>query len=80
MGKAMNEKLFVSNLIKQFQRRRYDLGLTQPAVDQMIGVAPGLVAKWEIGNRKPTLFNAYCWAEALDCEIKLETKDDCMRD
>jgi len=60
--------------------RRYDLGLTQPAVDQMIGVAPGLVAKWEIGNRKPTLFNAYCWAEALDCEIKLETKDDCMRD
>jgi len=80
MGKAMNEKLFVSNLIKQFQRRRYDLGLTQPAVDQMIGVAPGLVAKWEIGNRKPTLFNAYCWAEALDCEIKLELKDDCMRD
>ncbi len=76
----MNEKLFVSNLIKQFQRRRYDLGLTQPAVDQMIGVAPGLVAKWEIGNRKPTLFNAYCWAEALDCEIKLETKNDCMRD
>ena len=76
----MNEKLFVSNLIKQFQRRRDDLGLTQPAVDQMIGVAPGLVAKWEIGNRKPTLFNAYCWAEALDCEIKLETKNDCMRD
>jgi transcriptional regulator with XRE-family HTH domain len=80
MGKAMNEKLFVSDLIKQFQRRRYDLGLTQPEVDQLIGVAPGLVAKWEIGNRKPTMFNAFCWAEALDCDIKLETKDDCMRD
>ena len=75
----MNEKYFVSDLIKQFQARRYSLGLTQPAVDQMIGVAPGLVAKWEIGNRKPTLFNAYCWAEALGCEIKLEAKHD-MRD
>ena len=76
----MSEIAFVSDLIKQFQRRRYDLGLTQPAVDQLIGVAPGLVAKWEIGNRKPTLFNAYCWAEALGCEIKLESKDDCMWD
>ncbi len=72
----MNEKSFTSELIKQFQRRRYQLGLTQPTVDQMLGVAPGLVAKWEIGNRKPTLFNAYCWAEALGCDIKLEIKDD----
>lgn len=75
----MNEKYFVSDLIKQFQERRYSLGLTQPAVDQMIGVAPGLVAKWEIGNRKPTLFNAYCWAEALGCKIKLEIEHDDMR-
>ena len=74
----MNEKYFVSDLIKQFQQRRYHLGLTQPAVDQMIGVAPGLVAKWEIGNRKPTLFNAYCWAEALGCKLKLEVRNDSM--
>tara|TARA_B100001093_G_scaffold519793_1_gene610510 strand:- start:4111 stop:4344 length:234 start_codon:yes stop_codon:yes gene_type:complete len=75
----MSEKHFTSDLIKQFQRRRYSLGLTQPAVDQMIGVAPGLVAKWESGNRKPTLFNAYCWAEALNCKIKLEMQNDNMR-
>tara|TARA_B100000212_G_C27307327_1_gene504212 strand:- start:599 stop:826 length:228 start_codon:yes stop_codon:yes gene_type:complete len=75
----MNESEFTSDLIKQFQLRRYQLGLTQPDVDQKIGVATGLCAKWEMGNRKPTLFNAYCWAEALGCEIKLEAKHD-MRD
>ena len=75
----MSESQFTSDLIKQFQLRRYQLGLTQPDVDQMIGVATGLCAKLEMGNRKPTLFNAYCWAEALGCEIKLEVKND-MRD
>lgn len=75
----MNEKLFTSSLIKQFQSRRYQLGLTQPEIDQKIGVGTGLCAKWETGNRKPTLFNAYCWAEVLGCEIKLEVSDD-MRD
>tara|TARA_R100001460_G_scaffold91259_1_gene132998 strand:+ start:3166 stop:3393 length:228 start_codon:yes stop_codon:yes gene_type:complete len=75
----MSELEFTSDLIKQFQLRRYQLGLTQPDVDQKIGVATGLCAKWEMGNRKPTLFNAYCWAEALGCEIKLEAKHD-MRD
>ena len=76
----MSETAFTSRLIKQFQERRYQLGLTQPEVDQRLGVASGLCAKWEIGNRKPTLFNAYCWAEALEWEIKLETKDESLRD
>jgi transcriptional regulator with XRE-family HTH domain len=76
----MNEKDFVLNLIKQFIERRHELGLTQTSVNEDIGVATGLVAKWEIGNRKPTLFNAYCWAEALKCEVKLEFKDDSLRD
>jgi transcriptional regulator with XRE-family HTH domain len=76
----MSEITFTSNLIKQFQKRRYELGLTQPEVDQRLGVASGLCAKWEIGNRKPTLFNAYCWAEALGCDIKLEIKDESLRD
>ena len=75
----MSESDFTANLIKQFQDRRYQLGLTQPEVDQKIGVATGLCAKWEMGDRKPTLFNAYCWAEALNCKIKLEIEDD-LRD
>ena len=76
----MSEEVFVSSLIKQVQKRRYDLRLTQSEVDDRIGVTSGLVAKWEIGNRKPTMFNAYCWAEALNCEIRLEKKDGNLRD
>lgn len=71
----MSENDFTTELIKQFQARRYELGLTQPEVDQRIGVATGLCAKWEMGWRKPTLFNAYCWAEALEMHIVLEKKE-----
>ena len=76
----MCEQQFTSDLIKQFQRRRYHLGLTQHAMDSILGVSPGVVAKWEIGNRKPTLFNAYCWAEALGCSLRLEVQDENLRD
>jgi hypothetical protein len=79
IGNMMSEKLFTSNLIKQFKARRTELGLQQKDVDYKIGNGHGLCAKWEIGNRKPTLFNAYCWAEALGCEIKLEIVKDDMR-
>tara|TARA_E500000318_G_C3553344_1_gene209973 strand:+ start:472 stop:705 length:234 start_codon:yes stop_codon:yes gene_type:complete len=73
------DDLFTEQLIAQFAKRRYELGLTQVQVDERIGVATGLVAKWESGNRKPTLFNAHCWAEALGCNIKLEAYDDNLR-
>ena len=64
----MSESEFTSDLIKKFQLRHYQLGLTQPDVDQKIGVATGLCAKWEMGNRKPTLFNAYCGQKPLDVD------------
>lgn len=70
---------FSEELITQFAKRRNELGLTQLHVDERIGVAAGLVAKWESGNRKPTLFNAHCWAEALGCHIKIEANNDDMR-
>jgi len=70
---------FTEQLITQFAKRRNELGITQVQVDERIGVATGLVAKWESGNRKPTLFNAHCWAEALGCNIKLEAYDDNLR-
>lgn len=70
---------FPDYLIKQFSERRNELGLTQQRLDDRIGCASGLVAKWESGNRKPTLFNAHCWAEALGCHIKLEAYNDDLR-
>ena len=76
----MNSDLtFAESLIEQFRKRRYELGVSQPVIDEKIGVAPGLVAKWETGNRKPTAFNLHCWAEALGYKIKLEVEDENMR-
>ncbi len=65
---------FTIELIKQLQQRRYTLNLSQLALDDRIGCAAGLVAKWECGNRKPTAFNLYCWAKALDCKLTLEVE------
>jgi predicted transcriptional regulator len=68
------ENRFCERLISQFRRRRYKLELSQPEIDQKAGVADGLTAKWEIGYRKPTLFNAFAWAESLDCDLILKPR------
>lgn len=68
------ENKFCEQLISQFRRRRYKLGKTQTQVDHEAGIADGLTAKWEIGNRKPTLFNAFVWAESLGCDLVLKPK------
>ena len=70
---------WISNLISQFTKRRYELNIPQNELDHIIGCATGLVAKWETGNRKPTAFNLYCWAEALQCQINVEAINDNMR-
>jgi transcriptional regulator with XRE-family HTH domain len=70
----MNDMSFSSSLISQLRDRRYSVGVPQTILDDKIGVAPGLVAKWETGNRKPTAFNLYCWAKALDCKLTLEVE------
>lgn len=70
---------FSCMLISQLTERRHKLGLPQTLVDDRIGVAQGLVAKWETGNRKPTAFNLHCWAESLGCRITLEVVEDDLR-
>lgn len=70
---------FSCMLISQLTERRHKLGLPQTLVDDRIGVAQGLVAKWETGNRKPTAFNLHCWAESLGCKITLEVIEDDLR-
>ena len=74
----MTEKRYADDLVTQLKKRRYQLGLPQAALDDRIGCATGLVAKWETGNRKPTAFNLYCWAEGLGCKLKLEVRNDSM--
>jgi|TARA_R110001592_G_scaffold187636_3_gene432420 DNA-binding transcriptional regulator YiaG len=66
------EKEFIQDVVEQFRIRRNELQIPQTELDDIIGCATGLVAKWETGNRKPTAFNLYCWAEALKCKITVE--------
>ena len=71
---------FQRKLIIQLREARRRQGIPSHAVDDMIGCATGLVAKWEVGIRCPTLFNAFCWAQALGCTFQLvEDKDDNLR-
>lgn len=53
------------DLIQRFVRRRRALGIAQVALDERLGVASGLVSKWECGDRIPSLFMLQVWADGL---------------
>lgn len=65
-----------ARLIRRLAARRLDLGLSQGHVDQLLGIADGLVAKWEARHRVPSFFLLTCWADALECDLKLEPRED----
>ncbi len=48
--------------------------MSQMDLDEKIGVARGLVSKWEVGIRKPSGYLFCIWAEALGCNLWLEKK------
>ncbi len=58
-------------IISQLVARRKQLGLTQDEVNAQLNVADRLVSKWECGIKSPSLFLLQCWAEVLDCSIKI---------
>ncbi len=67
---------FIFEIISQFIQRRKALGLSQEDVDGRMGTAERLCSKWECGERLPTSFNFYCWAQALDAFLLLFPKTD----
>ena len=60
---------FLNEVVKPMVKRRKELKMTQADVNDKLGVADFLVAKWECGIRSPTAFNLLCWAEVLDGSI-----------
>ena len=64
-----SENNFLKTVIQPMIERRKLLGMTQEELNHKIGIADRLVSKWECGTRRPTSFNLFCWAEALDGEI-----------
>ena len=73
MEKALGNQ-FHKQLIPQFVSQRHKLGMSQMDLDEKIGVARGLVSKWEVGIRKPSGFLFCIWADALECELCLKEK------
>lgn len=67
---------FANTLIHQLVAQRTQMGRSQAQVNETIGVAEGLVAKWETGLRRPSGFLLFCWAEALECDLLLVPKYD----
>ena len=72
-NKALGEQ-FHNQVIPQFVALRKALGISQLEMDEILGVAKGLVSKWECGIRKPSGWLFCCWAEALGAEIQLNEK------
>ena len=75
MEKALGTQ-FHNQLITQFVSKRHELGISQMDLDEIIGVARGLVSKWEVGIRKPSGFLFCVWAESLNCNLILENKGE----
>jgi len=67
-------KLFHNTVIPQFVVARKSKGISQLEMDEVLGVAKGLVSKWECGIRKPSGWLFCCWADALDMKITLTPK------
>tara|TARA_B100001123_G_C14890633_1_gene859728 strand:- start:427 stop:678 length:252 start_codon:yes stop_codon:yes gene_type:complete len=67
-------RIFHEHLIPQFVVARKKLGISQLEMDEILGVAKGLVSKWEVGIRRPSGYLFCCWADSLKMEIKLVPK------
>ena len=66
--------IFHNAIIPQFVTRRKELGISQLEMDEIVGVAKGLVSKWECGIRKPSGYLFCIWADALGLTINLQQK------
>ena len=66
--------VFHNAIIPQFVAARKKLKISQLEMDEVLGVAKGLVSKWECGIRKPSGWLFCCWADAIGMKITLTPK------
>jgi DNA-binding XRE family transcriptional regulator len=62
----------ISKLISERKRQ----GLTQMDVNEIVGCTDSLIAKWESGNKLPSLYFLLLWIEALELDLRLEGEDE----
>ena len=61
-------------LIEQLVSARTAQKLSQDELNNVIGYTNRLVGRWECGDRTPSAFALFNWADALGLEIKLQPK------
>ena len=65
------ERDLYDNLIGQLVAARRRQGLSQAALDDMIGISEGCTAKWESRARIPGAFFLMCWCKALGVRLSI---------
>jgi ribosome-binding protein aMBF1 (putative translation factor) len=68
------ERDFYARLIEALIETRKRRGLSQSALDDMIGISEGCTAKWESLVRIPGAFYLMCWCKALGVEIVIRER------
>lgn len=63
------EQSFYGRFVAELVRLRKARGWTQEALEHELGVAAGLVAKWETFQSLPGAFMLMCWCMQLDCRL-----------
>ena len=59
-------------LIDQLIAERKKQQLTQTKLNEEIGYTDSLVSRWECGDRTPSAFALFVWAEALGYTVTLK--------
>lgn len=58
-------------LLEKLVAVRKSKGISQSELDDRIGYTNSLVSRWECGDRNPSAFALFVWADALDIDIEL---------
>lgn len=57
------------DLIDQFRRWRLASGIPVREMSLRLGVSDSLASRWECDDKRPSLFLAVCWAEAMGARL-----------
>jgi transcriptional regulator with XRE-family HTH domain len=56
-------------LVDELRRWRAGHGISVRELSLRIGVADSLASRWECDDKRPSLFLAVCWAEAIGARL-----------
>lgn len=60
---------YLAPIVIHLKEARLRQNISQSELEHRIGLGEGYLSKWETGERKPSLFNLFCWATSLGLQI-----------